>query len=139
MHCVACGVSVRSLDRCTECGADSAPRRLLGTAFMLWIAALLIELLDRVFLYRYVERILIGLGSAPPAPAAVYFALGRYLSLPACACAVVLPMVILVRSRQLDAWKWSRGYALSATMALAWAVLGLVFCYLGLRAVTPAL
>ncbi len=139
MHCVRCGATSVGLAGCNECRTPSASGWLLATAVLLWIAALAIDAVDRVLLYGQIERAFAGLGAAPPAPARIYFALAHWLRYPVMVVALVAPLVIAGRARQLDAWRWSRRYACAAALAFGWAVLGLVLCYVAASAFGPAI
>jgi hypothetical protein len=139
MHCVRCGANSVGLAGCNECRTPSASGWLLAIAVMLWIAALAIDAVDRVLLYRQLERAFAALGAAPPAPARIYFAMAHWLRYPALVWALLAPLVIASRARKLDAWRWSRRYGCTAALAFVWAGLGLVLCYVAASALGPAI
>lgn len=129
MHCDRCGHETKGLAACAGCHAVPAALWLLATSLLLWVAALTLDAVDRVVLYQQLAKVYEGLGTRPPAPAPLYFAVAGYVRYLALAWAVAAPLAIALRAHALDVTKWTRRYANSAALGFGWALVGLALCY----------
>jgi hypothetical protein len=142
LHCNACGAvqSDRGV-RCSKCGVVSNIWWILGLALALWFVSLMAYFAGRFFAYADFERLYSGLGSAPPLPSRVYFALSDFLGVPVAAVALIAPAVLFLTSRSAPRrlWMWTRRYAITAIVSATWILLGAAAVYLAMSALARSL
>lgn len=101
-------------------------------AALAWAAGIALYLVVSRLMYPDIVKMFDGLGSEPPVPARLYFALSAWL-FPVVAAVVVLAPILVATM----GWRaperlraWSRRYALTAILGVGWGFLGVSAWYL---------
>ena len=131
MHCEVCGVRADRSLRCPSCRATVASVWILAMAGLAWAASLVIFLVLSEVVFVYVGDQYARLGAALPFSVRVYVALGRWAFPVAAPLSMTAPIILAVAGRSNPGrfLTWTRRYALSAILGVAWALMGVYQCH----------
>jgi hypothetical protein len=134
MYCEVCGAHAQGIARCPECRATAASVWILAMAGLGWAASLALLLVVGIELIGNVQHMWARLGATLPFSVRLHLALGRWLFPVVAPLAMAAPIIIGIAGRRAPArfLTWTRRYASTAVLGLAWALMGVYQWYVAM-------